>query len=126
MPEEEAEKAIPMFCYVMGQIIASPEPLHMVALNMRLHFPDEDGRYKVEVVMGSLGSLAIGTADPNTLIRRFHSFFYDFLTEQRRSGKFIGTEEYCLCLAAAHRLCFNVGSTAAHNHRIGTPSIIYL
>lgn len=89
MPEEEEEEVIPMFRSVMGQIIASSEPLPMVALNaMRLHFTNEDDHYKVEAVMGPLGSLVIGTADPDIPIRPLHSSFYDFLTEKRRSGKF--------------------------------------
>ncbi|KAG2346199.1 hypothetical protein BDR05DRAFT_959801 [Suillus weaverae] len=86
---EDEEEVVPMFRSVMGQIIASSEPLPMVALNaMRLHFPNEDDRYKVEAVMGPLGSLVIGTADPDIPIRPLHSSFYEFLTEKRRSGKF--------------------------------------
>jgi WD40 repeat protein len=89
MPEEEEDEVIPMFHSVMGQIIASSEPLPMVALNvMRSYFPNEDDHYKVEDVMGSLGPLVIGTADPDIPIRPLHSSFYDFLTEKRRSGKF--------------------------------------
>jgi hypothetical protein len=89
IPEEEEEEAIPMFRSVMGQIIASSEPLPMAAFNaMRLHFPSEDDRYQVEAVMGPLGSLIIGTADPDIPIRPLHSSFYDFLTERRRSGRF--------------------------------------
>lgn len=89
LPEDEEEEMIPMFRSVMEQIIASLEPLPMVALNaMRQHFPNEDDRYKVEAVMGPLGSLVIGTADPDIPIRPLHSSFYDFLTEKKRSGKF--------------------------------------
>ncbi|KAG2066622.1 hypothetical protein BDR04DRAFT_1160067 [Suillus decipiens] len=87
--EEEEEEAVTMFRSVMGQIIASSEPLPMDALNaMRLHFPSGDDHYKVETVVGPLGSLIIGTANPGIPIRPLHSSFYDFLTKKKRSGKF--------------------------------------
>ncbi|KAG2753294.1 WD40 repeat-like protein [Suillus brevipes Sb2] len=89
MPKHEHREAIPVFCSVMGQILASLEPLPMPALKaMRLHFPDRRNRYNVEDVIRSLGSLVTGVTDPQTPIRPLHASFYDFLTDKSRSHDF--------------------------------------
>ena len=85
----EGEEAVAMFRSVMGQVLASFEPLSTTALTtMRLHFPGEDGRRKVEQVIKPMGSLVTGTTDPLTPIRPLHASFYDFLTDRARSDKF--------------------------------------
>ena len=89
MPQEDHTEAIPMFRSVMGQILASREPLTKAALTfMRLHFPRVDSSYKVDNVIGPMGSLITGTADSETPIRPLHASFYDFLTDTARSKKF--------------------------------------
>jgi len=89
MPHEDDEEAIPMFQSVMGQILASHEPLTKAALtSMRLHFPRVDRSYEVDDVIGPMGSLITGTADSQTPIRPLHASFYDFLTDTARSDKF--------------------------------------
>jgi hypothetical protein len=89
MPKHEHREAIPVFCSVMGQILASLEPLPMPALKaMRLHFPDQHSRYNVENVIRSLGSLVTSITDPQTPIRPLHASFYDFLTDKSRSHDF--------------------------------------
>ncbi|KAG1772206.1 hypothetical protein EV702DRAFT_1246600 [Suillus placidus] len=89
MPEEEHEEGIPIFHSVMGQIIASVEPLPMPALTaMRLHFPQEACDYKVGRVIGPLGSLLTGITDSHAPIRPIHASFYDFLTDKSRSHNF--------------------------------------
>ncbi|KAJ8597149.1 hypothetical protein M405DRAFT_780480 [Rhizopogon salebrosus TDB-379] len=89
LPEEDREEAIPLFCSVMGQILASQEPLPKAALTaMRSHFPRMDSRYTVDDVIGPMGSLVTGTGDSQTPIRPLHASFYDFLTDKSRSDKF--------------------------------------
>jgi hypothetical protein len=89
MPEDERKEAMPVFYSVMGQILASLEPLPMPALKtMRLHFPDGRNRYNVEYVVRSLGSLVTGITDPHAPIRPLHASFYDFLTDKSRSHDF--------------------------------------
>jgi hypothetical protein len=89
MPEDQCQIAITRFRSVMGQILASSEPLSIAVLTaVRLHFTQEDDRYEVDDVTGLLGSLLTGTADFQTPIRPFHASFYDFLTEKSRSGRF--------------------------------------
>jgi hypothetical protein len=89
LPEDERREAMPVFCSVMGQILASLEPLPMPALKtMRLHFPDGRNRYNVEDVIGRLGSLVTSVTDPQTPIRPLHASFYEFLTDKSRSHDF--------------------------------------
>ena len=74
---------------VMGQVLASLEPLSITALNaIRRHFPGVAGSYNVELVMAPLGSLLAGTTDSHSPIRPLHASFYDFLTDGSRSKKF--------------------------------------
>jgi WD40 repeat protein len=86
IPEDEREEVIPLFCSVMGQILASLEPLPLSALNvMRQHFPSADCRYEVDWVVRPLSSLLTGTTDLHTPIRPLHASFYEFLTDKSRS-----------------------------------------
>ncbi|KAG2350100.1 hypothetical protein BDR05DRAFT_955961, partial [Suillus weaverae] len=89
IPEKERREAIPAFRSVMGQILASLEPLPRAALAViRQHFSSADGRYKVDWVIGPLSSLLTGTTDLHTPIRPLHASFYDFLTDKSRSRDF--------------------------------------
>jgi len=90
IPEDERrQEVIPIFCSVMGQILASLEPLPCSALNeMRQHFPQADECDEVEEVIRPLGSLLTGTTDPQILVRPLHASFYDFLTDKSRSKTF--------------------------------------
>jgi len=116
MPEDN--EAIAAFRSVMGQIIAWFEPLSLSALNaMRLHFPSGQGIYRVEEIIGPMGSLVTGTADSQTPVRPLHASFYDFLTDESRSNKFyVDTSLVKSGLAFAsmgvmeHGLCFNICS----------------
>jgi len=87
MPEDEGEEGIAMFRSVIGQILASLEPLSITALNaMRHHFPHDDDHFNVDETICSLGSLVTGSAD--SPIRLLHASFYDFLTDKSRSNTF--------------------------------------
>ena len=89
MPKSTHDEAIPIFRSVMGQVIASLEPLPMTALTMmRQHFPCHDDHYDVKLLVGKLGSLLTGIEDPQTPIRPLHASFYDFLTDKSRSDEF--------------------------------------
>ncbi|OJA16893.1 hypothetical protein AZE42_12246 [Rhizopogon vesiculosus] len=87
MPQDK--KAIARVSSVMGQILASFEPLSMASLTaMRLQFPGEARDYKIEWVIKPLGLLFTGTTDSHSPIRPRHPSFYEFLTDKLRSGKF--------------------------------------
>jgi len=87
MPEDEHEEAIPRFCSVMGQIIASLEPLPMDALAaIRLHISCGDARYRVDRVIRPLGSLLTGTADSHTPIRDVPFTHPSTIFSQRNHG----------------------------------------
>jgi hypothetical protein len=87
MPKNK--KAISRVRSVMGQILASSEPLSMAALAaMRQHFPDETAKINVKGVIEPLGSLLVGTTDSHTPIRPLHASFYDFLMDGSRSKEF--------------------------------------
>jgi hypothetical protein len=93
IPEDERVEMIPMFRSVMGQILASEEPLSMTALTaMRLHFPCELDRYELDRydvarVIEPLEALITGTADSHIPIHP-HASFSAFLKDQSRSGDF--------------------------------------
>jgi hypothetical protein len=70
MPQDEHEEVIPMFRSVMGQIIASLEPLPLTSLTvMRQYFPPTTERYRVDRVICPLGSLVTGTTDSQRYCR---------------------------------------------------------
>ncbi|OJA13985.1 hypothetical protein AZE42_04595, partial [Rhizopogon vesiculosus] len=112
------EDAIPLFQSVMGQILASREPLPKTALtSMRQRFPHVDGDYTVDDVIRAMGSLMTGTVDSQTPIRPLHASFYDFLTDKSRSDKFfidVSALEIDLAFASLrvmeHELRFNICS----------------
>ncbi|KAG2350104.1 hypothetical protein BDR05DRAFT_986385 [Suillus weaverae] len=89
MPKHRHKETIPIFRSVMGQMLASLEPVPITALNaMRECFPCDDDRYDVNLLMRHLGSLVSGTSEFDTPIRPLHASFYDFLTDESRSHDF--------------------------------------
>jgi hypothetical protein len=83
------EKAVAKFRSVMGQILATNEPLPLDSLNaMRRHFPEDHDRYEVDAVIKHMGSLLSGTTDSSIPIRPLHATFQEFLTDQSSSGDF--------------------------------------
>jgi hypothetical protein len=83
------EQAVAAFRSVLGQILATNEPLPLDSLNaMRCHFPENHNRYKVDVVIKHMGSLLSGTTDPSIPIRPLHATFREFLTDKSSSGDF--------------------------------------
>jgi len=80
----------------MGQILDSAEPLPLDALNfMRSCFPDQREHYKVEDIVGHMGSLLSGTANSYTPIQPLHASFHDFLTDKSFSGNFLSKFRRC-------------------------------
>ena len=118
IPEDEHEEVIHVFRSVMGQILASLEPLPKNSLMaMRLHFSPMNRLYKIDDVIGSMGSLFAGTADSETPIRPLHASFYDFLSDPSRSHRFfvdISSAQSDLAFASLrvmkHGLRFNICS----------------
>ncbi|CCM06665.1 uncharacterized protein FIBRA_08950 [Fibroporia radiculosa] len=123
MPESERGDVLPLFRSIMGQVITCLEPLSIRALTaMRKVLPrndsidDEDQDENIECFLGPLGSLLAGVTDLQTPVRPLHASFYDFLTEERRSGEFhIGepsTHHQMLAFACLSimkvELCFNI------------------
>ncbi|KAL4062780.1 WD40-repeat-containing domain protein [Scleroderma yunnanense] len=104
------------FRSLMGQILHTLEPLPMDSLHaMRRCFPREEDRYNVAIVLNYMGSLLSGVADHTQPIRPLHASFYDFLTDQSRSGDyFVGDSDVQADLAVASLeilhsgLCFNI------------------
>jgi hypothetical protein len=87
--DAEYKIALARFSSVMGQILATAEPLPLDSLNiMRTCFPDESKHYEVQVMLQHMGSLLSGTTDPSTPIRPLHSSFREFLTNKSHSGDF--------------------------------------
>jgi hypothetical protein len=110
-------KAVAVFRSVMGQILATNEPLSLDSLNaMRRHFPDHSDRYEVDIVIKRMGSLLSGTTDSSTPIRPLHASFQEFLTDQSSSGDFFidrtKAQQYDLAFASLrvmeHDLRFNI------------------
>ncbi|KAG6329632.1 hypothetical protein ID866_9457 [Astraeus odoratus] len=110
--------ALERFRSMMQQLLSVLQPLTMHALGaMRSVFPDAKDRYQVDIILGFMGSLLSGVADQSApgLVRPLHASFYDFLTEQSRSGiYFVGEVDMHRNLACAslhilqRDLCFNI------------------
>src|SRR6267154_5177269 len=95
MPKDKYEDveytyALAKFRSVMGQILGTAEPLSSDSLNaMRSCFPDQGlEHYKVEDMVGHMGSLLSGTTNSHTPIRPLHASFHDFLTDESCSQEF--------------------------------------
>jgi len=110
------EKPLARFRSLMRQILYTLEPLPMGALHaMRMHFPQEDDRFNVVLILNHMGSLLSGVTDHKSPIRLLHSSFHDFLTDQSRSGDyFVGESDIQADLAVVSLcvlyggLCFNI------------------
>ena len=108
--------ALARFRSLMRQIIDTLEPLPMDALHaMRVFFPHKDDRFHIAVILEYMGPLLSGVTDKTTPVRPLHASFYDFLTEQSRSGDyFVGELDMQANLAMASLcdlrdgLCFNI------------------
>ncbi|KIM51385.1 hypothetical protein SCLCIDRAFT_33498 [Scleroderma citrinum Foug A] len=110
------QKPLVRFRSLMRQILYTLEPLPMDALHtMCMHFPHEDDRFNVELILDHMGQLLSGVTDHKNPIRLLHSSFHDFLTDQSRSGDyFVGKLDIQADLAVASLgvlhgdLCFNI------------------
>ena len=110
------QRPLARFRSLMRQILYTLEPLPLDALDaMRMHFPREDDRFNVTLIVNHMGSLLSGVTDHKSPIRLLHSSFHDFLTDQSRSGDyFVGELDIQADLAVAslcvlhNDLCFNI------------------
>ena len=110
------QRALARFRSLMRQILYTLEPLPMYALHaIRMHFPHDDDHFSVALVLDYMGSLLSGVTDHQNPVRLLHSSFYDFLTDQSRSGDyFVSRSGIHVDLAVASLsvlhvgLCFNI------------------
>ncbi|KIK26417.1 hypothetical protein PISMIDRAFT_95013 [Pisolithus microcarpus 441] len=96
------------FRSVMHQIMSTFEPLQLAALNeMRKHFPSEEDHFDMTIILEFMAPLLGGIADRHSVVRPLHASFYDFLTNQPRSGEyFLGASSmHNLAFASLHTLC---------------------
>lgn len=106
------------FRSVMGQIVGACQPLSIASLNLMNGHAATDGSRSnsdgVSVIVSHLGSLLSNVTPSNSIypIAPLHTSFCDFLTDERRSGKFY------IDLDNAHRqLAFGTLRTMHQNLR---------
>jgi DNA polymerase III delta prime subunit len=80
------DDAMSRFKLVMGRILATKEPLSICA-HSELRSDDEPANL-VELILPLLGSLLSGVEKQDIPIRPLHISFFDFLTDQNRSGTY--------------------------------------
>ncbi|KAI6103306.1 hypothetical protein EDD16DRAFT_1715303 [Pisolithus croceorrhizus] len=107
IPQEQT--ALSRFRSVMQQIMWTSIPLQLEALDeMRGHFPPEEDRFHMMVILEFMAPLLSGITDKCSVVRPLHASFYDFLTDHRRSGVyFVGAPSIhrLLAFASLHTLC---------------------
>ncbi|KAG6326669.1 hypothetical protein ID866_12420, partial [Astraeus odoratus] len=109
-------ETLDLFRSVMRQIICTLEPLPAGSLMaMRRKFSCAEDHGAIEVILRYMGSLLTGASDLCTPIRPLHASFYDFLTDENRSGRFfvnVLTGQADLAFACMQvmeeMLCFNI------------------
>ncbi|KIK15143.1 hypothetical protein PISMIDRAFT_335548, partial [Pisolithus microcarpus 441] len=100
---------LPRFRSVMQQIMSTSVPLQLDALEeMRRHYPPEEDRFEIWIILEFMAPLLSGITDRGSVVRPLHASFYDFLTDEERSGKyFVGRSSIhrFLAFASLHTLC---------------------
>ncbi|KIK13811.1 hypothetical protein PISMIDRAFT_371754 [Pisolithus microcarpus 441] len=100
------------FRSVMQQIMSTSVPLQLDALDeMRSHFPPEEDRFDMIIILEFMAPLLSGVADRCSVVRPLHASFYDFLTDHTRSGVYsIGASSIhrLLAFASLHTLCHDL------------------
>ncbi|KIK23000.1 hypothetical protein PISMIDRAFT_101278, partial [Pisolithus microcarpus 441] len=97
------------FHSVMQQIMSTSVPLQLDTLDeMRRHFPPEEDRFDMIIILEFMAPLLSGISDRRSVVRPLHASFYDFLTDRERSGVyFVGASSMhrLLAFASLHTLC---------------------
>jgi len=114
--EKAGETGLARFRSLMRQILNTLEPLPMEGLHeMRKYFPHTDDHFRIAIILNFMGSLLSGVTDRTVPVRPLHASFYDFLTDQSRSGDyFVGEASIQVDIAVASLrvlrggLCFNI------------------
>ena len=80
----------PLFRSVVGQLIASIEPLSICSLTTLRHANNLDDHDAVVILLRRLGSLLsnVHSSNENLLITPLHTSFRDFLIDKEKSGDF--------------------------------------
>ncbi|KIK24638.1 hypothetical protein PISMIDRAFT_397348, partial [Pisolithus microcarpus 441] len=107
VPQDEI--TLPRFRSVMQQIMSTSVPLQLDALDeMRSHFPPEEDRFEIWIILEFMAPLLSGITDRGSVVRPLHASFYDFLTDEKRSGMyFVGGSSIhgLLAFSSLHTLC---------------------
>ncbi|KIK24665.1 hypothetical protein PISMIDRAFT_645323 [Pisolithus microcarpus 441] len=97
------------FRSVMQQIMSSSVPLQLDTLDeMRSHFPSDEDHFDMMIILEFMAPLLSGISDRGSVVRPLHASFYDFLTDEKRSGMyFVGGSSMhgLLAFASLHTLC---------------------
>ena len=101
--EKAGETGLARFHSLMRQILNTLEPLPMEGLHvMRKCFPREGDHFHIAIILDFMGSLLSGVTDRTIPVRPLHASFYDFLTDQSRSGDyFVGESNIQMDIAVA-------------------------
>ncbi|KAI0038670.1 hypothetical protein FA95DRAFT_1187811, partial [Auriscalpium vulgare] len=83
-PGTRSPKLLQMFKKVMGQVLTAFEPLSVTSLR-EIHSLTTDS---LNWVLSQLGALLTGVSDLSQPIHFLHSSFYDFLSDESKSGEF--------------------------------------
>ena len=114
--EKAGKMGLARFRSLMRQILHTLEPLPMEELHvMRKCFPHTDDHFRIAIILDFMGSLLSGVTNRTMPICPLHASFYDFLTDQSRSGDyFVGEANIQVDIAVASLrvlrggLCFNI------------------
>ncbi|KIK14898.1 hypothetical protein PISMIDRAFT_342730 [Pisolithus microcarpus 441] len=103
------EITLSRFRSVMQQIMSTSVPLQLDALDeMRSHFPSEEDCFEMWIILEFMAPLLSGITDRGSVVRPLHASFYDFLTDDKRSGVYFVSKPSMhglLAFASLHTLC---------------------
>ena len=101
--EKAGKTGLARFHSLMRQILNTLEPLPMDGLHvMRKYFPRESDHFRIGIILDFMGSLLSGVTDRSMPVRPLHASFFDFLTDQSRSGDyFVGEYDIQMDIAVA-------------------------
>ena len=101
--EKAGKTGLARFHSLMRQILNTLEPLPMDGLHvMHKYFPRESDHFRIGIILDFMGSLLSGVTDRSMPFRPLHASFFDFLTDQSRSGDyFVGEYDIQMDIAVA-------------------------
>ncbi|KIK21719.1 hypothetical protein PISMIDRAFT_536800, partial [Pisolithus microcarpus 441] len=107
VPQDDTTLA--RFRSVMQQIMSTSVPLQLDTLDeMRSHLPPEEDSFEMWIILEFMAPLLSGISDRGSVVRPLHASFYDFLSDEKRSGVYFvgGSRTHgLLAFASLHTLC---------------------